>query len=169
MKIFDLGLETSLSSSGASTAISKVARLNMIAKPASRSETLQKQLADAGARAFRVPFQESATHQDIVSRATNGIRACDSFVCLPGQTQSYVDHEVLAATISEKPVVFLISEQSGTLPNTADKRYPVFRLESTVTWQFEPLIEFLNYVSADFRSTWKLCMPSMHTCKFDAT
>jgi hypothetical protein len=82
MKIFDLGLETSLSSSGASTAIRKVARLNMIAKPASRSETLQKQLADAGARAFRVPFQESATHQDIVSRATNGIKSTASYVCL---------------------------------------------------------------------------------------
>jgi hypothetical protein len=122
------------------------------------SENLQKQLANAGARAFRLPFQESPKHQDIISRATKGIKSCDSFVCLPGYLQSYVDHEVLAATTSEKPIVFLISEQLGTLPNTADKRYPVFRLESTIKEQFKPLIEFLSYIGADFRSTWRLCL-----------
>jgi hypothetical protein len=121
------------------------------------AETLQQYLEDEGTRTFRIPFQENATHQAIVLRATEGIKTCDSFVCLPGYTQSYVDHEVLAAATSGKPVIFLISEGSGTLPNTADKRYPMFRLETTVRERFKPLIYFLSYVGADLKSTWQLC------------
>jgi TIR domain len=120
------------------------------------AEDLQKHLETAGARVFRIPFQEGATHQNIVMQATKGIKECDSFVCLPGDTQSYVEHEVLAATTAGKAVAFLISD-TGTLPNTADKRYPMFRLEPTIREQFQPLINFLSYVGADLKSTWKLC------------
>lgn len=120
------------------------------------AEDLQKRLDSAGARVFRIPFREGATHQNIVMQATEGIKECDSFVCLPGYTQSYVEHEVLAATTAEKPVAFLISD-TGTLPNTADKRYPIFRLEPIIREQFKPLISFLSYVGADFNSTYKLC------------
>jgi hypothetical protein len=131
------------------------------------SETLQKYFENEGAQVFRIPFQEGATHQSIVMEATEGIKRCDSFVCLPGYAQSYVEHEVLAATTSEKPIVFLISEDSGTVPNTADKRYPMFRLETTSREQFKPLIHFISYVGADLKSTWKLCQralrhPLMH-------
>jgi len=121
------------------------------------SENLQKNFEIAGAAVSRIPFQENVTHQDVVMQATKGIKRCDSFVCLPGHTQSYVEHEVLAATTSDKPIVFVVSETSGTLPNTADKRYPVFRLEAAVSEQFKSLIEFLDYVGADLKSTWKLC------------
>lgn len=122
------------------------------------AENLQKNFEFAGALVFRIPFQENAAHQDIVAQATKGIKRCDSFVCLPGHSPSYVEHEVLAATTSDKPIVFLVSEASGTLPNTADKRYPVFRLEAAVKDQFKSLIEFLDYVGADLKSTWKLCL-----------
>jgi hypothetical protein len=121
------------------------------------AKTLQQSLEGEGTKAFRIPFQENATHQAIVLQATAGIKTCDSFVCLPGHTQSYVDHEVLAAATSGKPIIFLISERSGTLPNTADKRYPMFRLETTLRERFKPLIYFLRYVGADLKSTWQLC------------
>jgi hypothetical protein len=125
------------------------------------AQNLQQCLEGEGARIYRIPFQEGATHQNIVMQATDGIKRCDSFVCLPGHAQSYVEHEVLAATAAEKPIAFLISESSGTLPNTADKRYPVFRLETTIREQFKPLIIFLGYVGADLRSTWKLCQRAL--------
>jgi hypothetical protein len=64
--------------------------------------------------------------------------------------------------MSHKCVIFLISENSGTLPNTADKRYPMFRLETTMREQFRPLIDFLSYVGADFTSTRKLCQRALH-------
>jgi hypothetical protein len=93
--------------------------------------------------------------------ATEGIKNCDSVLCLPGLVESYVEHEVLAATTSNKPIVFLVSENSATLPNTADKRYPVFRLETAVHGHLNPLIEFMYYIGADFRSTWELCKQSL--------
>jgi hypothetical protein len=121
------------------------------------AEDLHKHLEKFGAAVLRIPFRENAVHQDIVLQTPQSIKKCDSFICLPGYAPSYVDHEVAAATISDKPIVFLISENSGTLPNTADKRYPVFRLEAVVQEQFKPLIEFLSYIGADLESTRKLC------------
>src|SRR5262249_17400904 len=54
-----------------------------------------------------------------------------------------------------------------TLPDTADKRYPVFRLETIIQEQFKPIIDFLSYIGCDFKSTYKLCLravrhPFMH-------
>ena len=71
---------------------------------------------------------------------------------MPGLTPSFVDHEVAAATAAQKAVTFLISENGGSLPNTADKRYPIFKLELTVAADFLPLVQFLHYVGSDFRS-----------------
>jgi hypothetical protein len=121
------------------------------------AETLQTRFHKDGTRVSRVPFDQTATHQRVVMSATDGIKKCDSFVCLPGLAASYVEHEVFAATTSTKPVVFLISEKSGTLPNTADKRYPVFRLEVALREQFSPLLQFIYYIGADLKSTWEVC------------
>jgi hypothetical protein len=40
----------------------------------------------------------------------------------------------------------------GTLPNSADKRYPVFRLEALEALQYKPLVGFLHYVTGDLTS-----------------
>ena len=127
---------------------------------------LQRYLESAGLRVCRIPFRDEATHQDIVRQAIDGIRGCDSFICLPGDTQSYVDCEVLAASTVGKPVTFLVPS-TGTLPNTADKRYPMFRLEVTREEQFKPLIDFVRYVGGDLKSTLALLkraarQPLMH-------
>jgi hypothetical protein len=123
----------------------------------SLAETLQKCFENDRTKVLRIPFKRMATHQDVVMHAVEGIKNCDSFVCLPGLAESYVEHEVLAATTSTKPVVFLVSESAGRLPNTADKRYPVFRLEATVHEKFNPLIQFVHYIGADLKSTCELC------------
>jgi hypothetical protein len=57
-------------------------------------------------------------------------------------------------------VTFLISE-GGTLPNTADKRYPAFRLEALARERFDPLVSFLSYIAADFASTRMICKRAM--------
>lgn len=117
---------------------------------------LESSFSRDGARAYRIPYQEGANHQDIVTDASKGIKTCNCFVCVPGNNQSFVEHEVMAAYSLEKPIVFVLSEVSGTIPNTADKRYPMFKLESCFHEQFKSLIEFVSYVGADFKSTWKL-------------
>jgi hypothetical protein len=126
------------------------------------SENLQKTFELAGALVFRLPFRENATHQDVVVGVAEGIRRCNGFVCLPGHALSFVESEVLAAATSEKLIVFVISETLGaTLPETSDKRYPVFRLETAASEQFKSIVEFLSYVGADFRSTRKLCQQAL--------
>jgi hypothetical protein len=121
------------------------------------AEDLHKQLEKASAKVSRIPFLENAEHQTILANTQQFIKDCNMFICLPGSASSFVDNEVFSATTSGKPITFLISENSGTLPNTADKRYPVFRLEATIEAQYKPLIEFVSYVGADLESTRKLC------------
>jgi hypothetical protein len=122
---------------------------------------LERYFEDETACVLRIPYREGANNQDIQDHATNLISNCGGFVCLPGKHGSYVDYEVFAAKTCKKPCVFLVSELSGTLPNVADKRYAMFRLETTTRERFKPLIEFLSYVGADLRSTWKLCLRAL--------
>ena len=70
-----------------------------------------------------------------------------------GQDQSFVDSEVSTATGQSKPIAFCIAD-GGTLPNTADKRFPMFRLNRLAEDNFDPLARFLHYIAGDLRSTW---------------
>ena len=78
---------------------------------------------------LRIEYREGAAHQEIVATSVVKIRACDLLMSIPGSAQSFVEAEVLSASTLEKPVVFLVSENGGSLPNTASKTYPVFSLE----------------------------------------
>jgi hypothetical protein len=115
-------------------------------------EELHSSLKSAGLGTLRIPFRDNAAHQEIVGEVAHGIKSCDALVCVPGLAASFVESEVMAATAGGKAVVFLVTENQGTLPDTADKRYPVFKLETTQSLRFEPLCRFLHYVCADFLS-----------------
>jgi hypothetical protein len=121
------------------------------------AQALEARLRAVGTRVYRIAYQEDALHQTILMQVKDGIRKCHGVVCVPGLAPSFVEHEVAAASQADKPIVFLISDDRGALPNTADKRYPVFRLETTVREKFKPLLDFLDYIGADLRSTWALC------------
>jgi hypothetical protein len=109
-------------------------------------------LGEAGFRIYRLPYQREAAHQHIVAETNKAIRRCDAVVCLPGRTESYVDIEVGAATHGFKPIAFALPGQGSSLPNSADKRYPVFRLEAIEAKHYKPLAEFLHYVVGDLIS-----------------
>ena len=109
-------------------------------------------LRQAGFRVDRLPYQKEAAHQRIVAETNQAIRRCDAVVCLPGRTESYVDIEVGAATHGFKPIAFALPSQGGSLPNSADKRYPVFRLEVIEAKHYKPLAAFLHYVVGDLTS-----------------
>ena len=116
-------------------------------------------LAGYGFRTYRLPYRPEATHQQVVTETNRALRRCDAVVCLPGRTESYVEIEVSAATHGFKPIAFAVPSHGGTLPNSADKRYPVFRLEAIEKEQYQPLGEFLHYVIGDLasgvRQVWK--------------
>jgi hypothetical protein len=113
---------------------------------------VENALGQAGFRIYRLPYQEGVAHQHVVTETNKAIRRCDAVVCLPGRTESYVDIEVGAATHGFKPIAFALPSQGGSLPNSADKRYPVFRLEAIEATHYKPLAAFLHYVVGDFTS-----------------
>lgn len=113
---------------------------------------VENALGRDGFRVYRLPYQQGTTHQHVVTETNKAIRRCDAVVCLPGSTESYVEIEVGAATHGFKPIAFAVPSQGGTLPNSADKRYPVFRLEAIEAELYKPLAAFLHYVVADLTS-----------------
>ena len=117
------------------------------------AQTLQLAMEAAGITVLRMPYSADATHQEVVGTPIEGIRACHLFVGLPGPRASFVDHEVYAATALEKPMAFVVSERAGRLPDSADKRYPVFRLEALRAQGHAQMVQFLRHVASDFRST----------------
>ena len=125
---------------------------------------LEKELIAKGMRVLRVPYKEHAAHQEIVVNVLNYISECDALLCIPGRTSSFVESEVMAASASKKAIFFLIPERDGTLPDTADKRYPIFKLENVLDDKFVSCIDFLGYCACDFRSTLKLLNESISIC-----
>ena len=94
----------------------------------------------------RLPFNPKAKHQDLLESIYSMLNRSHILVCLPGPGASFVESEVSAATAQSKPVVFCI-EPGDTLPNTANKRYPVFEYTSTLDRNFDPLASFLHYIA----------------------
>lgn len=124
------------------------------------AEAIEKCLTHANMRPIRIPYVANTSHQTIVASVLEGIAKCNLLICIPSNSGSFVDSEVLAASASLKPIVFVISDCSGSLPNTADKRYPVFSLERLRESKFEPLAVFTSYLTNDLRSTARMCFRS---------
>ena len=124
------------------------------------SNLIQEKFSEAGLNALKIPFEINADHQQIIKKTQDGIRSCDTMICLPGPLDSFVAHEVSSATSLRKVVIFVVRE-SGNLPNTADKRYLVFRLEKIQQNNFKHLIPLLHYVSMDFRSGLRMLTESL--------
>lgn len=116
---------------------------------------VEEALGHAGFRPYRLPYQEGASHQHIVTEVNRALRRCDAVVCLPGNRESYVDIEVGAAAHGFKPIAFALPRYGGSLPNSADKRYPVFDLEAVAAFGYRPLAAFLHYVIGDLASGWQ--------------
>ncbi|MDB4989799.1 MAG: hypothetical protein JWN04_4977 [Myxococcaceae bacterium] len=98
----------------------------------------------------RIPYQADAPHQQIVVAVTEALRKAHLMLCVPELQATFVDSEVMAAAALGRGVVFLLSEARGTLPNTADKRYPVFKLERARAAAFAPVVDFVRYIGGDF-------------------
>jgi hypothetical protein len=124
------------------------------------SDLIQENLSKAGFEAMKIPFEVNAGHQQIIKKTQDAIRSCNTMLCLPGPLDSFVAHEVSSATSLRKVIIFAVPEL-GRLPNTADKRYLVFRLEQIKQNNFKTLIPFLQYVSMDFRSGLRMLIESL--------
>ena len=121
------------------------------------AEQLQVFLEKCRFRVSRVPFDENAEHQTTIQTIIALLRQSELVVCLPGPTYSFVEHEIMAANAIGHPVVFLVSGDDGTIPNTADKRYPIFQIETLAGNGFHPIETFLSFIGGDLRSMQNIC------------
>jgi hypothetical protein len=103
-------------------------------------------------------YSESAGHDDVVDVIRKKIMEADSVLVLPGATTSFVDAEILAATIARKTVVLITTHNEDKLPNTAYQGYPVFFYDELLKRDFRPLADFLNFIHADFTYLFNLAM-----------
>ena len=91
------------------------------------AEAIGKELADLNVRIERIPFQHSPDHDTLLTSIEGAIQRCDLVACFPGDTPSFVENEVLAATAQNKPLLLIVDPlRAPRLPNTAKKGYPVF-------------------------------------------
>jgi len=104
---------------------------------------------------LRVPYMPEAEHQSVVTTVNRLLRSAQAMICLPGSGTSFVEAEVSAATFAHKPILFLM-EANGTLPNTADKRHPVFDHDKLSQQGYAPVAEFLHEITQDFKSACRL-------------
>jgi hypothetical protein len=124
------------------------------------AEDIETRISKLNLKPIRIPYVKDSTHQDIIGHVLEGIASCNLLICVPSLAGSFVDSEVLAASASRKPIIFVISDCSGTLPNTADKRYPVFSLEKLMGARYRPLAVFAGYLAGDFASLSRICTRS---------
>jgi hypothetical protein len=118
------------------------------------ADMLANEMTKCSIRAEKLLFKENQDSDTLLRQVTQQIRDCDICVCVPGNRPSFVESEVLAASVARKPVVFvLIEAEAPHLPNTAMKGYPVFALERLQRKGFRILASFCSYLAADWRST----------------
>lgn len=115
--------------------------------------TVADALSRSGFEVRRLPFDPAAGHQAVISEMQRLQRGADALVCLPGDRQSVVDAEVYAAAVMRQPVVFVVAGSDGSLPNAADKRYPVMNGDIAAGFGWAPLAELLHHVTRDARAT----------------
>ena len=90
------------------------------------------------------PYQPGE-HDVVVEEVRRMIRSSDAVVAIPGPVRSFVDAEILAASVREKPIIFIKRADGETLPDTALKGYPVFRYTCVSRQKFAPLSRFIKF------------------------
>jgi hypothetical protein len=125
------------------------------------AEQLHAFLEKCSFRVSRIPFNPAAEHQTTLQKIVEYLKQSELVVCVPGPSNSFVEHEILAANAIGHPVVLLISEKDGTIPDTADKRYPAFQMEDVAAQAFQPLEAFIRFIGGDLRSLWGMSLRAL--------
>jgi len=116
------------------------------------ADDVSRILKEAHLKSLKVSYKEDASHQDVVLEVNKQLRSCDFLICLPGRTGSFVEAEVMAATLANKPILVLL-ENGGTVPNTFDKMYPVLD-QQVLNDEYRQLFgRMVSFLSCDYQST----------------
>jgi len=105
------------------------------------------------ARGFAVSQLEyqPRDHDQVISTVREFLSRANVMIAVPGDAKSFVDAEILSASVLQKPVIFIKRTDQETLPDTALRGYPVFDLKKLEAHQLEPLVRFVHYACNSWR------------------
>ncbi len=100
---------------------------------------LKKEISETHVRVRYLEFQSSPDHDKLLNEIYEAIDQSTYFVCIPGKCASFVEAEVSYAIALKKPVLFVINDENDSIPNTAQKSYPILLLKTVSDCRFELL------------------------------
>lgn len=92
-----------------------------------------------------LPF-EPRDHDTLIQQVQRSIRSADLIIGLPGAKKSFVDAEILSASILRKPIIYIRVTKEQKTPDTSYRGYPVFDLEALDHHSYRPLASFILYI-----------------------
>lgn len=102
-------------------------------------------LEKRGFRVLRLPFGQY-THDEIVGFVRDALRQADALVAIPdAEHTSFVDAELMGASVRRIPIVLLQYQERQFQPTTLLRGYPVFDYHCLQAEGFAPLRRYLAF------------------------
>ena len=113
------------------------------------AENIAKQVAEYLERNnMRILFlaYQPRGHDATLEEVRSNLRKSHLVLTIPGHNKSFVDAEILAASVLKRPIVFIKLPELTTLPDTAFEGYPVLDATKLASFKWVPLARFCYYV-----------------------
>ncbi len=112
-----------------------------------KAQTLAAALEKQGFRILRLPFGQY-THDEIVGFVRDALRRADALVAIPdAEHASFVDAELMGASVRHLPIVLLQYQERQFQPTTLLRGYPVFDYHCLQAEHFAPLRRYLAFAA----------------------
>ena len=113
-----------------------------------KSIELEKELLTQGFGVERVAFSSKYTHDEVVNQVRLKLQKSHVVVAIPdAEDSSFVDSELLAASVLKKPIILIQYQDKQAQPSTLLLGYPVFNYQCIQQKQFAPLFRFLLFAT----------------------
>ena len=104
-------------------------------------------------RVFKVEmldFQERS-HDQTIAEVRRMIRHSDMMICIPDPANpSFVNAEILAMSVLQKPIVLIRHQKEQLLPHTALSGYPVLLADALRKRKFHPLAAYCRFIGRHY-------------------
>lgn len=115
------------------------------------ADTVSSAIRSDKLNVFMLPYRP-LDHDNVINEVISNIRKADVVLVIPSDQRGFFESEILVATSLEKPILFLSSNDSFTLPSTAYSGYPVLSVNILGDHKYEPLRNLIHY-AADSRES----------------
>jgi hypothetical protein len=92
-----------------------------------------------------IPFS-NYEYDKLIEEVRKKIIECNCVIVIPGENRSFVDAEILAASVIIKPIVF-IDAGHNKIPDTAFSGYPVFRWKKINKLECKALVYLIRLIT----------------------